>query len=230
MSGPWPLHPGFSLSCMPSPAGIIPGGQSEAETSYRAFSCPPRPPPPPQPRGCSWGRRRLPSLPQRPAPLQLRAFSGKPSLALLLLPHRCGFWRDTALRRAGNSYNYPFKSSDSSSTKGGTAFVLGAGALWRPPARGKAALCPRELGQLPRRLAGGRLCGGAPHGRWARAQGRLFREEQQSTGVHAQPPALSLQSIGCGAAEACCPELRPHLSSLGGVGALCFTFPELFSF
>lgn len=32
------------------------------------------------------------------------------------------------------------------------------------------------------------------------------------TGVHAQQPAPSVQGIGCGAGEARCPELQPHLS------------------
>lgn len=59
----------------------------------------------------------------------------------------------------------------------------------------------------------GRAVGAGP---WLK--GRLFQEEQQSTGVHAQQPALSMQSIGCGAGEACCPELQPHLSGPVSLG------------
>lgn len=154
---PRPPHPGFSLSCWPSRAGILPAGWSQAGPSWGLFL----------PTRALFTLKHVGS--HRPASLQ-RPGPARPPRRRRGPSHT---WRSptppppfleahSPVLQAAKGRNYPFICSDNYSHPSDTAFVLGEGA-WRtlpgvvavPHAEAAPPVCREPGTSVEDRRAGG---------------------------------------------------------------------------
>lgn len=163
---PRPPHPGFSLSCWPSRAGILPAGWSQAGPSWGLFL----------PTRALFtlkhvGSHRPASL-QRPGPARPpRRRRGPSHTWRSPTPPPPSLEAHSPVLQAAKGRNYPFICSDNYSHPSDTAFVLGEGA-WRtlpgvvavPHAEAAPPVCRERAGHQRGRQAGRRLLQGGGQG------------------------------------------------------------------